>query len=263
MTTQRLHSALAPIDVLTRDEMEQVLQHEMDSYIRERARGLEIQRVPYVPITAIAVTTQLFTSNDATPWGPEQGDIWMLRRVIVKSNVLTDAAKYTIFRGSTPSDVANSYTTRFLLENQSPGTPAIPAPTINQIPLAASGVASYNNNSVGVNQTITGGTVTAIAINGTTTGLTSGVFFVPAGGTVTVTYTVAPTTFTTAPVTGAIAAVPPGINVNNGFYFATKAVFLQPGEQVYAQINGATIGNQYYLEGEAIRVPAEMKGKIL
>lgn len=71
-------------------------------------------------------------------------------------------------------------------------------PAINQIPLGANGVASYNNNSVGVNQTISGGTVTAIAINGTTTGLTSGVFFVPAGGTVTVTYSVAPSTFTTA-----------------------------------------------------------------
>jgi hypothetical protein len=71
-------------------------------------------------------------------------------------------------------------------------------PTVNQIPLGLTGVASYSNNSVGVLQTITGGTVTAIAINGVTTGLTTGVFFVPAGGTVTVTYSVAPTVFTTA-----------------------------------------------------------------
>lgn len=72
------------------------------------------------------------------------------------------------------------------------------APAVNQIPLAANAVAAYNNNSAGVNQTISGGTVTAIAINGTTTGATSGTFFVPAGGTVTVTYSVAPTTYTTA-----------------------------------------------------------------
>lgn len=69
----------------------------------------------------------------------------------------------------------------------------------NTIPLAATGVASYNNNPSGVQLTIAGGTVTAIAINGTTTGLTSGTFAVPANGTVTVTYSVAPTTFTTAP----------------------------------------------------------------
>jgi hypothetical protein len=81
--------------------------------------------------------------------------------------------------------------------------PSVATPAVNQIPLGASGVATFNNNSAGVQQTITGGTVTAIAINGTSTGQTSGVFFVPAGGTVTVTYTVAPTTFTTAgiPVT--------------------------------------------------------------
>lgn len=85
-------------------------------------------------------------------------------------------------------------------------------PAINQIPLGATGVASYNNNSVGVNQTITGGTVTAIAINGTTTGLTSGTFFVPAGGTVTVTYSVAPTTFNTA----AIAVTTPASGSNAG-----------------------------------------------
>lgn len=74
------------------------------------------------------------------------------------------------------------------------GTPQ----TFNNIPLAASGVASYNNNPFGVNITIAGGTVSAIAINGTNVGATSGTFFVPAGGTVTVTYTVAPTTFTTS-----------------------------------------------------------------
>lgn len=78
-------------------------------------------------------------------------------------------------------------------------TPAV----ANQIPLAATGVAAYSNNPVGVIQTITGGTVTQIAINGTVTGLTSGTFYVPAFGTVTVTYSVAPTTYITTgiPVT--------------------------------------------------------------
>ena len=40
---------------------------------------------------------------------------------------------------------------------------------------------------------ITGGTVTAIAIGGTATGLTSGQFFVPAGETIALTYSAAPT----------------------------------------------------------------------
>lgn len=178
MTTQRLHSALAPIDVLTREELEQSLHKNMDAYIREHARGLDIMRIPYFPITATGATVQLFTTNDSTPWGPEQGDIWMLRRVIVKSNVLTDTAKYVLFRGSTPSDTANAYSTRFLLD------------------------------------AIVGGAT-------------------------------------------------PGQNVNVGFYAGTKSIFLLSGEQVYSQISGATANNQYYLEGEAIRCPSEMKGKLL
>lgn len=76
--------------------------------------------------------------------------------------------------------------------------------TVTQIILGASTVAAYNPNSVGVNQTVSGGTVTAIAVNGVTTGATSGTFYVPAGGSITVTYTVAPT-FTTA--------YPPGVSV--------------------------------------------------
>lgn len=78
------------------------------------------------------------------------------------------------------------------------------AGVLNQIPLGASGVATFNNNPIGVNLTIAGGTVSQIAINGTNTNLTSGTFFVPAGGTVTVTDTVPPTTFTTTLVPGTI-----------------------------------------------------------
>lgn len=178
MAEQRLHSQLAPIDVLTREELDESLQKRFDAVLRERYRGLEIQRIPFVPITATGTTTSLFTFNDMTPWGPEQGDLWMLRRAIVKSSVLADTAKYILFRGSTPSDTANAYGTRFLLE-------------------------------------------------------------------------------------AGIGGATPGINVNVGFYFSTKSVFLQPGEQLYAQILTSTVGNQYYLEGEAIRVPAEMKGKVL
>lgn len=68
-----------------------------------------------------------------------------------------------------------------------------PKPPLSPLVLAASGTPAYNNNAVGVDVTVTGGAVTVIAVNGTTTGLTSGVVFVPAGGTLTITYTSAPT----------------------------------------------------------------------
>jgi hypothetical protein len=72
--------------------------------------------------------------------------------------------------------------------------------------LAASTVAALNPNPVAVNVTISGGTVTVIAVSGVVTGQTSGTFLVPAGGSVTVTYSVAPTTFTTADVAPAAGA---------------------------------------------------------
>jgi len=76
--------------------------------------------------------------------------------------------------------------------------------------LAASTVASVNPNPVPVNITISGGTVTVIAISGVTTGQTSGTFLVPAGGSITVTYSVAPS-FTQADVAPAAGPLVNGV----------------------------------------------------
>lgn len=75
--------------------------------------------------------------------------------------------------------------------------------------LAASTVASLNPNPVPVSVTISAGTVTAIAVGGVSTGQTSGTFTIPAGSSITVTYSVAPT-FTMADI--APAAGWPGVN---------------------------------------------------
>lgn len=82
----------------------------------------------------------------------------------------------------------------------------------NPIVLAASTVAAYNNNPYGINVTLTGGTgVTNISVNGTTTGLTPpATVYVPAGGTLTVTYTTPPaaTSANIVGPTGFVAASP-------------------------------------------------------
>lgn len=65
--------------------------------------------------------------------------------------------------------------------------------TVTAPAVPASTVAQYNNTGVPVIVTVTGGTVTQITVNGTATGLTSGAINVPAGGTIAVTYSVAPT----------------------------------------------------------------------
>ena len=70
---------------------------------------------------------------------------------------------------------------------------AAPALFATAMTLGATTVPSLNPDPVARSVTITGGTVTAIAVNGVSTGLTTGTFTVPAGGSITVTYSVAPT----------------------------------------------------------------------
>ena len=57
----------------------------------------------------------------------------------------------------------------------------------------ASGTALTNPFPFDATVYISGGTVSAVAVGGTATGLTSGQFFVPAGETITLTYSAAPT----------------------------------------------------------------------
>lgn len=61
--------------------------------------------------------------------------------------------------------------------------PAVPATT----------VALANPFTFACLVTVRGGTVTVIAIDGTTVGTVDGLFLVPAGSTITLTYSVAPT----------------------------------------------------------------------
>lgn len=99
---------------------------------------------------------------------------------------------------------------------------------LNQLPaLGASPATVFNNNPIGVFQTIGGGTVSAIAVNGTTTGLTSGTVFIPAGGTLTVTYTVLPTTYFTGQPVGTV--IPPQTSLVAGFaQVNTCSIYAEP-----------------------------------
>jgi len=70
---------------------------------------------------------------------------------------------------------------------------AAPSMFTTAMTLSATTVASPNVNPVPVSVTVTGGTVTVIAVNGAVTGLTTGTFTVPAFGSITITYSSAPT----------------------------------------------------------------------
>lgn len=82
-----------------------------------------------------------------------------------------------------------------------------PALFTTAMTIGSTGVAVPNPNPVAQSVTVSGGTVTGISISGVSTGQTSGTFTVPAGGTISVTYSVAPT-FTVADIAPAAGTYP-------------------------------------------------------
>lgn len=70
----------------------------------------------------------------------------------------------------------------------------VPAPPVATPAVPASTVTATNNNAFPVAVAVTGGTVTVISVNGVTQATATGfTAVVPAGGTIAITYTVAPT----------------------------------------------------------------------
>jgi hypothetical protein len=103
-------------------------------------------------------------------------------------NAIGDCAGHLTYQagnGLTPSSVAGSFNFTGPINGDA---------TLLQTPhgVPASGATVQNNNPP-VLMCVSGGTVTAIKVNGGTTGFVSGAFYVPAGGTYEIDYTVAPT----------------------------------------------------------------------
>lgn len=248
MTKQRLHPSLAELDILTAGELKTNLGHAFNEALRDSYRTIKLMKLPQIRATAAGASLNLAQSaSQAAPVGPEQGFIWMVRRVIVNSNTPNDQAHWTAFSGS---DVT-LFDSAHLLEGFTQGginvtTPAVPAST----------VAQQNATNQPVQVVITGGTITAVIVNGVTVGTAAGTYYVPAYGSISITYSVAPTWAWTGTV---IQGNPVGV----GYYPSSEAVWLWPGEQIYAQVAGATVTNQYVLSGIAIEVAAEMVAKLI
>lgn len=257
MAKQRLHSNLAEIDLLTRLELEQGLHKHADYAERTRLRGIDAARIPPITAQGTGGTVNLGALSTQDPYcGPEQGDVWLLRLInVVSSGFPSDPARYVLFRGSTPSDYANGYTSRNLFNGVGSTTPYT---TLTAPAVPASTVPVQNTSNQPYTVTVTGGTVTAVTVNGVVVGAGDGTYTVPAFGSIAVTYSVAPT--------WAWAQSQPyslGQLVGIAWTPSSKAGLLQPGEQIYAQVFNSVVGNTYLLVGDAIRVPAEMKGKVL
>jgi hypothetical protein len=120
---------------------------------------------------------------------------------------LANKQRYGLSIGSTSTDHINASDNDFIgnttaaVGNFSTGTNVVlhhnngynPRGSITAPSVPATTVAQVNNKGFDMTVHVTGGTVTAVAVGGVATGLTAGAFRVPAGQSITLTYSVAPT----------------------------------------------------------------------
>ena len=144
--------------------------------------------------------------------------------------------------------------------NPTPAQPAVPAST----------VAVQNTNSYPVSVVISGGTITAVVVNGITVGTAAGTYLVPSGGAISITYSVAPTwvwnyagvqQLATADIfAGSMqdlntsdyqAAIASAVNAPFVMDKGNRHITLYAQDQVYALVTGALTGQLIVLTGEA------------
>lgn len=100
MTKQRLHSNLAEIDLLTREELDEGLDKLVDSAIKERVRGIGSQDFRMLGTVVAGALQMGLQSGDQV--GPEAGYFWSVMALTIQGlNV-----------GATP-DVVNFYKNDF------------------------------------------------------------------------------------------------------------------------------------------------------
>jgi hypothetical protein len=230
---QRLHSALAPVDILTRLEMEQVLHKGMENFFHQEYLGVSYKEFNGNADGATSVQIP----------GPDSGYAWALKLLSA-----------TLTGGATPA----------------PSQPAVPAST----------VAQQNVNSYPVQVVISGGTATSTSVNGIVVGAGDGTFVVPAYGSISVTYSVAPTWVwsaatgsTLAPTVAAFmgensttAPIGSGAGIlAGGIYSAivtfTSNVVVMSDQRVITLVADSSSAIAAY-KLTAKQVPAEMVGKL-
>lgn len=113
-------------------------------------------------------------SGDVSAIGKIAGPLALLEATTVKQFAESRLAGHR--------DGSFQFTTLFEFTGTT-NTPSVPASTVNQT----------NTNAWAVFVTITGGTLSSVKVNGTQVGTTAGTYVVPAGQTISITYTVAPT----------------------------------------------------------------------
>lgn len=112
-------------------------------------------------------------------------------------------------------------------QNNGSGTVITTAPgAISQPAVPASTVAIQNTNQFAVQVVITGGTMTAVIVNGITVGAGAGTYTIPANGAISLTYTVAPTWVWTSLVASTVTSL---LNPNGRVLLPSVGEYIIPG----------------------------------
>ena len=146
-------------------------------------------------------TTQVVIAGCLSRWNARGIDFTNSSSGHVIGGAYTDNTAYGISFGDTASATAVRISGAPLSANNPTKNVAVPggiagfAPPCNVTApsIPATTVALTNPYPFAATVYLTGGTVSAVAVAGTATGLTAGTFRVPANATITLTYTVAPT----------------------------------------------------------------------
>lgn len=239
------------IDVLDKNEMREIVDEQTKQLIAEAEGIKHIDFYATGTIAAGAVTIP--SPNPASvgqlqipDLGPEDGYIWSLQRVTIDG-----LPKFT--------------------GTQTVNTPAVPAST----------TPVQNPYPFPVTVVISGGTVTAVVVNGLTVGTGDGTYIVPSAGSISITYSVAPTwawSQTTGTQNG--IANPDFLIVYKNFVAGGNRLFsinateewefpgshagtLKGGDVLIAVGSGLNATGTLTLSGEAIEVPAVKFAKLV
>lgn len=238
------------------DDFRQALLARYDVENQSRFRGEKLMKMPTQYVQAVNTNPLAVLSNNETSAGPESGFIYRIARVTISTSG-SDGAGYKAATQATPSQ------------------PAVPAST----------VAIQNPNTYPVNVVITGGTVTAVFVNGIQVGSGDGTYIVPSAGSISVTYSVAPTwvwsnantvSGTVFQSGGAVSLYSASdtatkqanlwdntLQIGQAYYPSSRGGYLFPSEILLAVIQAPVVGNVYTLNGLFASVPAEMQGKLI
>jgi hypothetical protein len=297
MTKQRIHDHLGTLEIATPDDINEVLSHRFDAYLRDRYRTIKIMKLPIITAQAAAAGNLTLTNPSQQPWcGPDSGFMWALRRVTVTSSggyiqAVAGASSFPVIGSgsvATPGALAN------IASITLPATNIALNWTINwPVGITTATAAVANNMRLVVGATVVGGAIQATAIGNYPQVAIQ--YTQPAGGSVIVkvqsigadatgTYTAQ----VSASLNAAINQVGAGdlaqvnylyagsdlsanqnsilsgsIPMGQAWFPAKEGAWLFPGEQLYATLSNVTAGNTYTITGVAIEVAAEMVGKLI